>query len=158
MKTHLILLSTAMMFAACATSGQSSQPAGNAKVIDAASAPWSDLNLVRADIPAALLAAQKAPYALPGDKTCAAPTADVQALDAVLGADLDALPTAANPSLVERSTASAGNAAIGALRNTAEGVVQFRGWVRKLSGAERLSCSATGTEPRLPAAGRALKT
>jgi hypothetical protein len=143
MKTPLILLAT-IALSACATTGSSPQQTGaNTKVIDAATAPLGDLNLVRAEIPAALLAAQKAPYALPGDKTCAALTADVQALDAVLGADLDAAPTAANPSLVERGSASAGNAAIGALRNTAEGVVPFRGWVRKLSGAERYSKDVT---------------
>ena len=32
-----------------------------------------------------------------------------------------------------------GGAAVGALRGAAEGVVPFRGWVRKLSGAERYS-------------------
>ena len=58
---------------------------------------------------------------------------DIQALDAVLGADLDTHVTAANPSLVDRG----GDAAGGALRGAAEGIVPFRGRVRKLSGAER---------------------
>ena len=60
-----------------------------AQVTQAAVTPLSDLNLVRADIPAALQAALKAPYAAPAQKTCPAMTADVQALDAALGADLD---------------------------------------------------------------------
>ena len=49
---------------------------------DAATTPLSDLNVVRAEIPPVLAAAQKAPYAAPADKSCAALAADVQALDA----------------------------------------------------------------------------
>jgi hypothetical protein len=40
---------------------------------------------------------------------------------------------AVDPGLVERG----GDTAADLLRGTAEGVVPFRGWVRKLSGAER---------------------
>jgi hypothetical protein len=105
---------------------------GEKNVRDAATTPLSDLNVVRADIPPVLAAAQKAPYAAPADKACAALATDVQALDAALGADLDTPATGANPSLIERG-------ATDALRNTAEGVIPFRGWVRKLSGAERYS-------------------
>lgn len=132
--------------AAAAPAGAASKPAGTAassdkasQVTQAAVTPLSDLNLVRADIPAALLVAVKAPYAAPAQKTCPAITADVQALDAALGADLDTPATASNPSLIERGTGAAGNAAVGALRGAAEGVIPFRGWVRKLSGAEKYS-------------------
>ena len=79
-----------------------------------------------------LVTAQKAPYAAPADKSCAGLTTDVHALDAVLGADLDTPTGEHNPSLVERG-------ANDALRSAAEGVIPFRGWVRKLSGAERYS-------------------
>ena len=75
----------------------------------------------------------KAPYAVPADRSCDALVKDVQALDTVLGVDLDTPPTPTNPGLVERG----GGVAVGALRGAAEGVVPFRGWVRKLSGAER---------------------
>lgn len=132
--------------AAAAPAGAASQPASSApshdattQVTQAAVTPLNDLNLVRADIPAALLAALKAPYVPPAQKTCPAMTADVQALDAALGADLDTPATASNPSLIERGTGAAGNAAVGALRGAAEGVIPFRGWVRKLSGAEKYS-------------------
>jgi hypothetical protein len=57
----------------------------------------------------------------------------VHALDAALGADLDTPPTPSNPGLVERG----GDVAVGAVRSAAEGVVPFRGWIRKLTGAER---------------------
>jgi hypothetical protein len=123
MKTALlIVMATALV--SCAN--------GEKNVRDAATTPLSDLNVVRADIPPVLAAAQKAPYAAPADKSCGALAADVQALDAALGADLDTPATGSNPSLIERGAADA-------LRNTAEGVIPFRGWVRKLTGAERYS-------------------
>ena len=55
----------------------------------------------------------------------------------VLGPDLDAPPAEAHRGLLERGTETASGAAVGALQRTAEGVVPFRGWVRKLTGAER---------------------
>lgn len=124
-----------------ASKPQGVRPANDAgaQVTQAAVTPLSDLNLVRADIPAALQAAEKAPYALPLEKTCPAITADVQALDAALGPDLDTPATLSNPSLIERGAGTVGNAAVGALRGAAENVIPFRGWVRKLSGAERYS-------------------
>jgi hypothetical protein len=126
MKTTLLVTACALTLTlgACAS--------GEKNVRDAATTPLSDLNVVRADIPPVLAAAQKAPYAVPADKSCTALGADVQALDTVLGADLDTPATGSNPSLVERSAG-------GALKNAAEGVIPFRGWVRKLSGAERYS-------------------
>lgn len=129
------------LLAGCATKDAGRPAAGpeassrNTQFAQAATTPLSDFNLVRADIPPVLAAAQKAPYGVPADRSCAALAADVQALDAVLGADLDTPSTAANPSLIDRG----GDAAVGAFRNAAEGVVPFRGWVRKLSGAEKYS-------------------
>lgn len=113
------------------------QPSADARFAQAATAPLSDLNIVRAPIPPVLSAAQRAPYGAPPDASCAGIAAEVQAIDAVLGADLDTPATAGNPSLIERGTEAAGDAAIGAVRNTTEGVMPFRGWVRKLTGAER---------------------
>jgi hypothetical protein len=147
MRTFALLLMIVMV-AACATPEAPRSPAPdaaepNAKTgtdfSQAAATPLSDLNLVRAEIPPALVAAQKAPYALPADSSCAGLASAVEALDAVLGADLDTPPTASNPGLIERGTGAAGNLAADALRGAAEGVVPFRGWVRKLSGAERYS-------------------
>lgn len=97
--------------------------------------PLSDLNLVSAPIPDTLQAAQRAPYRMPDDRSCPALKNDIAALDAVLGADLDTQPTEANPGLVERGGALATDAA----RRAVEGAIPFRGWVRKLSGAERYS-------------------
>jgi len=106
------------------------------RVTDAATSPLNDLNLIRAKIPAVLLDAQKQPYAIPAEPTCADMAVKIQELDAVLGPDLDAPHTGLDPSLVERGTNEAKNAAIGALRSTTENIIPFRGWVRKISGAE----------------------
>jgi hypothetical protein len=136
-------------FAGCASGPTQSPPApitssdkaGAAEnaVGQAVTTPLSDLNLVQAPIPAVLKEAHKSPYAHPADTSCEQLARQVQALDEVLGTDLDAPPTASNPGLVERGTKEAGNAAAGALKSAAEGIVPFRGWVRKLSGAERYS-------------------
>jgi hypothetical protein len=130
---HLLFPLFALTLAACATPAPTASPASGSVVTQAVTTPLSDLNLVRADIPPVLSAAQRAPYAVPVERSCEALGKDIQALDAVLGADLDTQVTGANPSLVERG----GDAAGGALRGAAEGIVPFRGWVRKLSGAER---------------------
>lgn len=106
---------------------------------NAVTSPLSDLNLVHASIPNALKSAQKSPYAVPVDGSCDTLAAEVRALDEVLGSDLDTPATPGNPSLVERGSKEVGNAAAGALKSAAEGLVPFRGWVRKLSGAERYS-------------------
>ena len=113
------------------------EPGADTRLTQAAVAPLNDLNLVKDKIPPLLQTAQKAPYALPADRSCPALAADVQALDAVLGPDLDAPRSDDDPSLLEQGTGAAGDAAIGAVRNTTEGVIPFRGWVRKLTGAER---------------------
>jgi hypothetical protein len=122
-----------------ASTGQSGSP-GSEAVTQAVTSPLSDLNLVHAPIPAVLRTAAKSPYAVPADSSsCDTLGEEVRALDEVLGSDLDTPPSTANPGLVERGAKEVGNAAVGALKNTAEGLVPFRGWVRKLSGAERYS-------------------
>lgn len=122
-----------LLLAACGS------PSRQQGVTDAAVTPLNDLNLVNAEIPAVLAQAQTAPYAKPADTSCKALAAELQALDEALGPDLDAPPMPGNPGLIERGSDAAGDAAVGALRRTAEGVIPLRGWVRKLSGAERSS-------------------
>lgn len=123
---------TAVSMCACATDSTS-------RIGNAATTPLSDLNVVRAEIPVVLEQAQKGPYLLPDDRSCEALSAEIGKLDEALGADLDTPATESNPGMIERGSDAAGNAAIGALQRTAEGIVPFRGWVRKLSGAERYS-------------------
>lgn len=106
---------------------------------NAAMAPLGDLNIVRTDIPDVLIEAQRHPYQAPPDRSCAALAAEIAKLDAVLGADFDAQAQspAHPPSLLDRGSDLAEDQAVGAVQRTAEGLVPFRSWVRKLSGAER---------------------
>lgn len=124
----LLLISSA----ACTTQNQSA-------IVDATTVPLGDLNLVHAEIPVVLVEAQKAPYGVPADYSCNTLESGIHDLDEVLGADLDAVATSNNSGLIERGSKAANTAAVAALKRTAEGVVPFRGWVRKLSGAERYS-------------------
>lgn len=126
------LLSPLALAAALALTACASPDTGN-KVAAAATTPLSDLNVVRADIPEVLQAAQRAPYQLPEDGSCAGLVSAIHALDEVLGADIDAPAGSGSSSLLDHGE----EAATGALQRTAEGVIPFRGWVRKLTGAER---------------------
>lgn len=129
---RMLVLALPAMLVACAADVPS-------RVANVALTPFSDLNIVRAEIPPELEAARQDPYLLPTGKHCTAITAEIHALDGVLGADLD-VPASKNvPTLLERGTEAAENSAIGAVQRTAESIVPFRSWVRKLTGAERYS-------------------
>jgi hypothetical protein len=104
---------------------------------NAAIAPLGDLNIVRTDIPAVLVEAKKHPYQAPPDRSCAAIAAEIARLDAALGADLDAQAPVNSASWLDRGSDLVEDQAVGAVQRTAEGLVPFRSWVRKLSGAER---------------------
>jgi hypothetical protein len=118
----------------------------------AAITPLGDLNIIRTDIPPVLAEAKGHPYQAPPDYSCATIGAEIAELDAVLGADLDAQAPARPASLLDRGSELAEEQAVGAVQRTAEGLVPFRSWVRKLSGAERhakhLSESRTAGEIR----------
>lgn len=129
-----LLPAMVLLLAACAAPDKIAK-----EVQDGASAPLTDLNLVRADIPPVLAAAAKAPYAVPETRSCAALAAQIEELDAVLGADLDTLVTPVNPSLMERGVNLVTDTAARQVRGAATVVVPYRGWVRKLSGAEKYS-------------------
>jgi hypothetical protein len=105
----------------------------------ATTTPLSDLNLVHAEIPPALVEARKGPYLPLANASCDSLAVEVSKLDAVLGMDLDAPPGDSSPSLIERGGEAVGDAPVGAIRGATEGVVPFRRWVRKITGAERYS-------------------
>jgi hypothetical protein len=137
---HSLMLIGFLALTACASSdGRRAGTNASTQITQAATTPLSDLNLVRAEIPSILSAAQKDPYALPSDRSCGALGDEIQALDSALGADLDTPPTPSNPGLVERGAGAAGQAAASLVRGAAEDLVPFRSWVRKLTGAERYS-------------------
>jgi hypothetical protein len=142
MKNNFGLFSC-LILAACAARAPAPEPVTHpgvkTQIANAAASPLTDLNLVRADIPPVLSAAQKNPYLLPADASCAGLAMQVVAIDTVLGTDLDKAPTDANPGLIPRGQEAATHSAVGALRGAAEGLIPYRSWVRKLSGAERYS-------------------
>jgi len=130
LSTRLTLLAVALTLGACASKDPQ-------RLATAATTPLNDLNLVKADIPAVLSQAQKQPYAVPEPLSCDLLGQEIHDLDAVLGPDLDAPATDDNPSLLSRGAEAAGNASVKVVQRSAEDVIPFRSWVRKLTGAER---------------------
>jgi len=142
----LAAIATFVVLAGCASSTAT-------RIGSAASVPLADLNVAQADIPAVLLSARENPYQVPASQNCVAISLEIHELDEVLGADLDAPVSPADPSLARRASSLVQDQAVGALQRTAEGLIPFRGWVRKLSGAERHSkhvsaCIAAGSVRR----------
>ncbi len=133
----LVILSLAVLLSACSTHKSTSKSDTPQQIGEAVTAPLKDLNLVKTAIPNPLRYAQKNPYAIPVDTSCAELAKEINALHEVLGADLDTPSTEKDDSLLTRSTVV--NESVLAIRKTTEGAVPFRNWVRKLSGAERKS-------------------
>ncbi len=131
-KTTPLLLALVLALSACSTS----QPS---RFSDAATTPMADFNVGQDDIPSLLLDAKKHPYDKPADQSCDALWADVKALDQILGADIDVPAADADASEVDRGVAFIGDTALGAFKGAVEGLVPYRSWIRKLSGAERHS-------------------
>ncbi len=114
-------------------------------LVQKASQPLNDLNLLESRIPPVLTtAAQKGAYAAPTDLSCMALLTELQELDAALGPDIDApaVPEA-DPNLVVQAVGYVGQRAVDTVSSTVntmvDGVLPLRSWVRKLSGAERYS-------------------
>ena len=102
----------------------------------AVTAPFEDLNIKRVEIPPVLLRAQTSPYDLTGMTRCEPIAAEVGSLDDALGPDLDE--PAPPPKTRGQATADAtADTTLEVVRGAATDVVPFRGWVRRLSGAER---------------------
>ncbi|SHH66540.1 hypothetical protein [Massilia sp. CF038] len=133
MKTCLIL-ALVLSLTACASKEQK-------RVTDIAATPLRDFNLTPADIPPVLTEAKLKPYQTPADQSCEGLRAQVSVLDEVLGPDVDV--EAVELAKAAKAKSAVSNAAAGALQKTVEGAIPFRGWVRKLSGAERHSAEAT---------------
>jgi len=108
-------------------------------LVGAATVPFNDLNLVREKIPPILVAAKTSPYAVPADKDCNSLDSTIRALDEVLVPDVDSSDAKEKSNLVEKGADMAGQSAVDTLRTTTEGVIPFRSWIRKLTGAERHS-------------------
>lgn len=98
----------------------------------AVTSPLRDVNLMRSDIPDILEAAYADPYRRPTPASCSGIIDEVTQLNTALGDDLDAdnvKPTSMRGRAKEE--------ALSAIAGLASDVIPFRGWVRKLTGAER---------------------
>jgi len=119
---------------------QTTSQAERESLTGAVGAPLRDFNVLRTKIPPVLLEALSDPYYRPPGRklTCGDLAAMLEPLNQALGADLD------EPSKDEDDVLDKGRmidrgrgAAYGAVAGATSGVIPFRGWVRKLSGAER---------------------
>lgn len=108
-------------------------------VADAVTTPLSDLNLIQEKIPSVLLEARKTPYAVPSDTGCVALDENIHTLDEALGPDIDATDSHKKLNLIEQGSNAAEDAMVDTLDSTVKTFIPFRGWIRKLSGAERHS-------------------
>lgn len=143
--TRLAALPLLLALCACVTTPQdgstrvqSTSDANRESLKGAAEAPLRDLNILRTKIPDALLAAMADPYERPPRKAKCSDLVDlIVPLDEALGVDLDVPPT--NDETLERSrlVEQGRGAAYGAVAGVATDAIPFRGWVRKLTGAER---------------------
>lgn len=137
----ILLLTFLLSISGCASPGSSfgGEKSTQDRFGNALISPLSDLNIVRVTIPPIIQEALKNPYQMPPDTSCSALTEQVQKLDAVLGMDLDAQVLRREKTVAEQGQEFIENEAIGSVERTINGVIPFRGWVRKLTGAERHS-------------------
>jgi hypothetical protein len=145
MRSLLLIVLVLPVLAACASKGepppqkiQTTSDANKDGIDGAVSAPLRDMNLLRTKIPPVLLEAMAEPYARPPKKTnCDTLISMVAPLDLALGEDVDRVPPQENEDLMDRGKRMAGTAAFGAMASAAQDLIPMRGWVRKLSGAEK---------------------
>lgn len=108
---------------------QTSSEANTDNLGSAVVAPLRDINMVRSEIPDLLKKAVVDPYAPP--KTgCAPLKAEIEQLDGVLGDDYD------DPK-DDNKDESLSRPVLGVVASTITDVIPMRGWVRRLTGAER---------------------
>jgi hypothetical protein len=131
MKRTLVVLCV-LCLTACATPHTK-------RVTEVAATPLNDFNLNQTPIPEPLVKAREQPYREPDDPGCAGLTEEIEQLDELLGPDMDAPREKRSQDLIDRGSEMASDAAMNAFKGMTEGVVPFRSWVRKLSGAERHS-------------------
>ncbi len=111
---------------------QTTQEADREGLKGVAKSPLRDLNVLRTKIPEVLLQALADPYERPKSGKCVELAALLRPLDDALGADLDT-PSIDADDLLDKGR----NTALGVMSSAASDVIPFRGWVRKLTGAEQ---------------------
>jgi hypothetical protein len=131
---------------ACATAGGSTPPGrvqttdqiNKGSVTGAVTAPARDLNMLRTKIPQVLLDALEDPYKRPDPATCTEIIAQIRPLYDALGADIDDPASGGDErDLIDKGRDAAEDTALGFVAGAAQDLIPLRGWVRRLSGAER---------------------
>ena len=142
----LLALPLIALLAACTTTGAPPDPnrvrttdqVNKGSLVGAASSPLRDINLLRTKIPQVLLDALADPYAKPYPMSCKEITAVLIPLDEALGPDMDQpKPTKADRGLIADSREFVTDEAMREIVGAAQDIIPYRGWVRKLTGAER---------------------
>ena len=126
-----VVLAACVSIVSCSTGRTADTRRG---VSGAASIPLRDIGLVRPEIPL-LLRNLQYPYSTASLTNCAAVTHEISQLDSVLGPESDQPGT--NRNVWDRSGDFVEEQAIQAAENTAEDLIPFRSWVRRISGANR---------------------
>ena len=103
---------------------------------DAATAPLEDLNLKQLGVPEVLARARSAPYDVAGLDRCEAIAEEIGRLDGALGRDLDEAPAPDARTQGQKIGGAVKDAGVAGVRTETQGVLPFRGWIRKLTGAE----------------------
>lgn len=140
MRRICLIASLAVLLAACGSKGEVKPEPPDSAMEKAVKAPLVDLNLLRRKIPDILRDARRAPYRMPDIATCDTMGLEIRNLDIALGVDLDRQILGKDgDSLAARGAEEAGDAATDAVKDLTTGWIPYRGWVRRLTGAERHS-------------------
>lgn len=115
-----------------AQSLKTAEDAQKSSLTHAITAPLRDVNLMRSKIPVVLTDALDDPYRRPAPANCSGIIQEVSQLNDALGHDLDS----DNVTQVTWK-GRAKEEALNAIAGLASDVIPFRGWVRKITGAEK---------------------
>lgn len=129
-----LLISAALAGACASPSAGKAVTQTRAGLADAALSPLEDLNLRQEEIPNVLEAIDN-PYDVPSAIGCADMEKQVAALNRVLPPDWDAAPKTDTSTLSDKAADTASDSLLGVVAGEARGLIPYRGWVRRLSGA-----------------------
>jgi hypothetical protein len=141
------LATIAAALSSCATGRTADTRRG---ITDAAYTPLRDINMIRPEVPL-LLRNLEYPYSTATLTSCAAVLDEIHQFDSVLGPESYA--AGPNRNIWDRSGDFMEEQTIQAAQNTAQDIIPFRSWVRRLTGAtaadrEALRAFANGQQRR----------
>lgn len=142
---QIIVLLAAGALTACATTTttepgrvRTTEQVNRSGAMGVATSPLRDVNLLRTKIPPVLLEALENPYATPKPMSCAEIAALIAPLDEALGPDMDQpKPKKGEEGLIAQGREFIGDEAMKMAVGAAQDLIPMRGWVRRLTGAER---------------------